>query len=291
MSAHSLSAADVLARAAALSLYYGAEGQINLHKLLEAAIYSLPRRSAFGRTGLALADLGSASAELRALGIAPELAVALEQGAALAGTGGVPLADTTPDVFVCRVCGHTAMAAVPERCPTCGAFPATFRRFMGIFNVDNPDPLASLALLAQGPDTVEALIGDLAEEVTTRTPAPGEWSIQRALQHLVDAQDVFAGRLERMLTQNNPPLAVEFVWTRAGQAQTTQDLLADFRRKRAATVARLEELPMKAWGRTGRHDEFGTVTVLHQAGYFAYHEAFHLADFVVKRRQLGISAA
>lgn len=290
MSAHSLSAADVLARAAALSLYCGAEGQINLHKLLEAAIYSIPRRSAVGRTGLALANLAFTIEELRTLGLAPELAAALERGAEIAKSGGVPLTDATPDVFVCRVCGHTALAAAPERCPTCGAWPATFRRFMGIFNVDNPEPLASLVLLAQGPDMVESLIGDLAEEITTRTPAYGEWSIQRALQHLVDAQDVFAGRLERMLTEENPPVAVEFVWTKASQTQTTRALLADFRRKRAATVARLEELPMKAWGRTGRHDEFGTVTVLHQAGYFAYHEAFHLPDFVVKRRQLGVPA-
>jgi uncharacterized damage-inducible protein DinB len=290
MSAHSLSTADFLARAAALSLYCGAEGQINLHKLLEAAIYSISRRRAAGHTVMTFADLAPTIAELRTLGVAPELVDALEQGAEIARTGGVPMADATPDVFVCRVCGHTALAAAPERCPACGAWPATFRRFMGIFNVDNPDPLASLALLAQGPDAVESLIGDLAEEITTRTPAPGEWSIQRALQHLVDAQDVFAGRLERMLTEEHPPVAVEFVWTVAGQTRTTQELLADFRRKRAATVARLEELPMKAWGRTGRHEEFGTVTVLHQAGYFAYHEAFHYPDFVVKRRQLGVPA-
>lgn len=291
MSAHSLSAADVLGRAAAMSLYCGAEGQINLHKLLEAAIFSIPRRRAAGHAGMTFADLAPTIAALRTLGVAPALADALEQGAELARTGGVPMADATPDVFVCRVCGHTALAAAPGRCPTCGAWPATFRRFMGIFNVDNPDPLASLALLAQGPDVVASLIDDLAEEITTQTPAPREWSIQRALQHLVDAQDVFAGRLERMLTQENPPLAVEFVWTRASQIQTTRELLADFRRKRTATVARLEDLPMKAWGRTGRHDEFGTVTVLHQAGYFAYHEAFHLADFSVKRRQLGVPAA
>ncbi len=93
-----------------------------------------------------------------------------------------------------------------------------------------------------------------------------------------------------MLTQENPPLAVEFTWAKAGEAQTTEALLAGFRRKREATVARLEDLPTKEWRRTGRHDEFGVVTVLHQAGYFAYHEAFHYPDFVVKRRQLGISS-
>ncbi len=282
---------DVLARAAALSLHSGAEGQINLHKLLEAAVFSIPRRAAYAGAGATLADLDSVVSGLRELGLASELAAALDHSAAMAQTGGVPMSGDAPDVFVCRVCGHTALAAAPARCPICGAWGASFRRFMGIFNVDNPDPLASLALLSHGPATVEALIGDLAEDSTTLDPAPGEWSIQRALQHLVDAQDVFSGRLERMLKEENPPLVVEFVWTKAAETQTTRDLLDKFRHKRAATVARLESLPMKAWGRTGRHDEFGVVTVLHQVGYFAYHEAFHYPDFAVKRRQLGLPLA
>lgn len=289
MSERTFLVTEVLSRAFALSSLCGAEGQINLHKLLEAAVYSVLRGAAASNAGVSMLSFSRVVQDLRALGLDSELAKALELGAEVVQVGGVPLVGVTPDAFVCRTCGHTALASAPERCPVCGAWSVSFRRFMGIFNVDNPDPLSSLAILAQGPDEVEALIADLPEESTMLAPALDEWSIQRALQHLVDAQDLFAGRLHLMLTQKSPPLAVEFTWAKAREAQSTRALLADFRRKREATVAMLEELPMKQWGRTGCHDEFGVVTVLHQAGYFAYHEAFYYPDFVVKRRQIGMS--
>jgi uncharacterized damage-inducible protein DinB len=233
--------------------------------------------------------LGPVLADLRTLGIAPVLLDALDQAQAAIAAGDVPLIETAPDVYVCRVCGYTALAAAPDRCPTCEAWPATFRRFAGIFNVDNPDPLASLTLLAQGPDVVAGLLDGLPEATLTAEPAPGAWSLQRALQHLLDTQNLLAGRLDRMLAEDDPPLAMESAWARPAVAQTTQAMLEEFRQKRSATVALLEALPMRAWGRTGRHTEFGRVTILQQVGYFAYHEAFHYPDFIEKRRQLGAS--
>lgn len=278
-----------LQRVAALALYAGQEGQINVHKLLEAAIYAATRSSATAdRQGTTFAALSPAIADLRALGINDALLDVLERVQATVAAGSVPLIEEAPDVFVCRVCGHTALASAPGICPTCNAWPATFRHFAGIFNVDNPDPLASLALLEQGPDVVAGLIGDLPEATLTAVPAPDAWPLQRALQHLVDAQNLLAGRIDRMLTEVDPPLVMEFTWARAAATQDTHRMLDDFRRRRKAMVALLEALPIKAWGRTGRHTEFGRVTVLQQVGYFAYHEAFHYPDFVEKRRQLGI---
>lgn len=278
-----------LQRVAALALYAGQEGQINLHKLLEAAIYAATRSATTSdRKGMTFAALSPVLADLRTLGIAPALIDVLEHAQATITAGGVPLIEEAPDVFVCRVCGHTALASAPSRCPTCNAWPATFRHFAGIFNVDNPDPLASLALLAQGPDVVAGLIGGLPEATLIAVPAPDAWSLKRALQHLVDAQSVLVGRIDRMLAEEDPPLVMESVWERAAAAQDTHSMLDDFRRTRSATVALLEALPMKAWGRTGRHTEFGRVTLLQQVGYFAYHEAFHFPDFVEKRRQLGV---
>jgi hypothetical protein len=279
---------SALSRAAALSLYAGQEGQINLHKLLEAAIDGVIRSAAYGaRVTTTFASLSPVLADLRTLGIAPALLNALEEAQATVAAGDVPLIENAPDAYVCRICGYTTLAAPPDRCPTCDAWPATFRHFAGIFNVDNPDPLASLDLLAQGPDLVAGLLDNMPETALTAEPAPGAWSLQRALQHLLDAQNLLAGRVDRMLAEDDPPLAMESTWARAAAAQDTGAMLEEFRRKRSATVALLEALPMRAWGRTGRHTEFGRVTVLQQVGYFAYHEVFHYPDFVEKRRQLG----
>ena len=89
-----------------------------------------------------------------------------------------------------------------------------------------------------------------------------------------------------MLTQDDPPLAMESTWARPAASQDTAAMYAEFRSKRAATVARLEALPLRAWARTGRHTEFGRVTMLQQVGYFAYHDVYHFPDFVQKRRQM-----
>jgi uncharacterized damage-inducible protein DinB len=288
MSERSVPSVTALARAGALALYAGQEGQINLHKLLEAAIYAAIRSAAAPQQQTIHLDaLGPVLNDLRQSGAPPALLGALERAEAAIAAGDVPLIDHAPDAFVCRVCGYAALDAPPERCPTCGAWPATFRHFRGIFNVDNPDPLASLDLLARGPDVVAELLDGLTEEQLTAQPAPGAWSLQRSLQHLLDAQNLLAGRLDRMLAEDDPPLAMESTWARAAAAQDTHSMLAEFRRKRSATAALLETLPLRAWGRTGRHTEFGRVTLLQQVGYFAYHEAFHYPDFVEKRKALG----
>ena len=289
MSERNAAAVTALARAAALSLYAGQEGQINLHKLLDAAVDSTIRSAAYAaRATTSLASLGPILADLRAARLDPALLGALEAVEAAIAAGEVPLIDAAPDVYVCRVCGQVALGAPPAHCGTCGAWPATFRRFRGIFNVDNPDPVASLDLLIAGPDVLGGLLADLSEEQLTTAPAPGAWSLQRSLQHLLDAQNLLGGRLELMLTQDDPPLAMESTWARPAASQATAAMYAEYCSKRAATVARLEALPLRAWARRGRHTEFGRVTVLQQVGYFAYHEVYHFPDFGEKRQQLGV---
>jgi uncharacterized damage-inducible protein DinB len=289
MNERNAAAVSAVSRAAALAYYAGQEGQINLHKLLEAAIYSTVRAAAYGaRATTSFASLPAVTADLRSLGAPPALTSALEAVQAAIAAGDVALAETAPDAFVCRTCGHTALGAPPAACPTCGAWPQSFRGFRGIFNVDNPDPLASLAVLAQSPAVVGELLAGLDEATLNAEPAPGAWSLRRSLQHLLDTQNLLAARLDLMLSADDPLLAMDPAWARAPVAAETAAMLHEYRRKRAATVAQLEALPLRAWGRTGRHTEFGRVTILHQVGYFAYHDALHYPDFAQKRRQLGV---
>lgn len=283
-------AITALARAVALSLYAGQEGQINLHKLLDAAVDSTMRSAAYAaRATTSFASLGPVLADLAAARLDPALLAALAAAEAAIAAGEVPLIDAAPDVYVCRVCGQVALGAPPDRCGTCGAWPGTFRPFRGIFNVDNPDPVASLDLLIGGPAILGDLLAGLDEDQLTAAPAPGAWSLQRSLQHLLDAQNLLGGRLERMLSEDDSPLAMESTWARPAAAQETGAMYAEYCARRAATVAQLEALPLRGWARTGRHTEFGRVTVLQQVGYFAYHEVYHYPDFVEKRGQLGLA--
>ena len=43
------------------------------------------------------------------------------------------------------------------------------------------------------------------------------------------------------------------------------------------------------WWRTGWHEEFGAVTVLQQASYFAKHDHAHLTQIEAARRALGLT--
>ena len=53
-----------------------------------------------------------------------------------------------------------------------------------------------------------------------------------------------------------------------------------YRELRHGTVGRLRDLDDRQWGRGGHHAEWGHVTVLSQAAYFARHVASHLAQIV-----------
>lgn len=53
---------------------------------------------------------------------------------------------------------------------------------------------------------------------------------------------------------------------------------------REDTVARLARIDSAGWQRTGRHEEFGRVTLIEQASYFAAHELTHLRQLEQLRR-------
>lgn len=286
--------ANKIARLSALANRFGAEGQINLHKLMEAAIYAETRRT--GWTHQPEVTPETMGQELEAIiddlegdGFAPDFITALERGRHALAEGRLPLIDETPDAYVCRTCGHIAVTQPPDRCPGCGAWPRRFRHFLGTFNLEAPDPLETLAALAEAPDVVKVLIAGLSEETMTRQPAGGGWSIRDIIQHLDDAQGVLGGRLELMIEQDNPDLTSQAVFAWVGEEErrppTTREILAAFRETRETIIARLESLPLKDWWRTGQHEEFGTVTILHQASYFAFHEPYHFPQIEALRRQ------
>ena len=66
------------------------------------------------------------------------------------------------------------------------------------------------------------------------------------------------------------------------------EVLQQYSSSRQATVRRLSQLEAGDWWRTGQHDEFGQVTVLQQAGYFAKHERSHFPQLAEIRRGLGV---
>jgi hypothetical protein len=240
-------------------------------------------------------ELGAGLQFLRQEGAASELISALEVGRqALAEHRHEDLRLTeAPAAFVCRTWGHVALGSPPDHCPECGAWPGRFRKFVAFFNGDNfepVNPVEVLAMLTRNAEDLSRLVEGLSEDATSQTPGGGAWSIRDHVAHFSDTQDMLDTRMELMLKQDNPELTAiavyEFATDEERHSSSTHAMLATFRAKRARCVARMEALPLKDLWRSGRHPEFGQLTILRQAAYLAFHEQTHLPEVEALRMQV-----
>lgn len=130
-------------------------------------------------------------------------------------------------------------------------------------------------MLAAAPATVGSIlaVGDPG------TAGPdGEWSAHETLDHLHNAQGIFRGRIDQLISGGDPELASVLVWRMEGTELTTDELFEAYSGMRSEIVALLSEIDPVVWWNTGRHEEFGRVTLAEQASYFANHEPTHLAQ-------------
>lgn len=200
----------------------------------------------------------------------------------------IPLRDA-PRVHVCRVCGDTFLGDdVPAACPSCEAPALSFHEELPVWYLGPADRGAILGALVGGPRHLARALEGRTDDALARPPAPGEWSARQALEHLLFCEELLAKRIGRLLDEEEPDLAAAAVWAdtpASDEGSTDTDepasvIAARIAELRHATVARLASLPESSWGRGGTHPEWGRVTVLSQAAYFARHEASHLAQLV-----------
>jgi hypothetical protein len=285
---------NTLVHLLALAAKLEGEGQYNNAKLARAGAESLGRQAAFqiampsGRDQL-VTEIEWAIAALGQLGIDEALLDALRRGAAAMAEGRLPLIQETPHAHVCRTCGHLVLGEPAEKCPTCAARPATFKRFVPVYWLDALDPIAALESLRQTPSDVAAVLEGLSEEAMNQRPADGGWAIRNVVSHLRDAQGVLSFRLALFLEQEQPKLESKAVFEWATKEEecspTTLEILDTYRASRAETIARLESIPLRDWWRTGQHEEFGIATLKQQVSYFASHEITHFPQLETLRNQ------
>lgn len=283
-----------LVRLLALAARLEDEGQYNLAKLLRAATDAMSRRAAYMVAMLAGADevaavIMQAADALSGFELDNALPLTLKRGAAALTEGRVPLIDEAPHPYVCRTCGHLTLAEPVGRCPTCGAWPETFQRFMPNYWFDALEPFAALERLHATPREVATLLAELPEVAMAQSPHDGGWAIRNVIAHLHDAQSVFDYRIDRFCQEEHPALEMKAVWAWATNEEerlpTTQEILEAYRASRAATLAKLEHMSLADWQRTGQHQEFGIVSLRQQVSYFASHEMTHLPQIERLRQQ------
>ncbi|HET7010962.1 MAG TPA: DinB family protein [Anaerolineales bacterium] len=190
------------------------------------------------------------------------------------------------DLAVCRSCGTLMIAAIPDRCPGCGAWKLTFRVFLPVHFLEPLEPETALKWLKATPKILGELMAGLDAASISAPPAPGEWSMREAMHHFLLTEGLLSGRVRQLLEEDRPRLVGVSAWAAEPEDSPAEEMLARFRDSRRETVDRLAELNAEQWMRVGDHDEFGPVTLLQQASYFARHDHSHLAQVEAIRRAI-----
>ncbi len=280
-------AAGLLDPASLLSLAARVEGdnRYNVAKLLRAAALARVLRAADERPPAAP---GSAALldELERLALAfsedpllEPLAAPLRRGTELYAVGEVPMLSDVADPLVCRRCGHVeAEGAGFDACAHCGADEATFLVQRAVWWFDRYDARSCLTVLARTAEKLRTLISRVPEHLLNQRPAPHTFSPHEVIAHLRDAQSLLEQRVERILVQDDPDLDAHMLWSwNEGERPTsTEALLDEYVALRRVVLVTLRSAPPEAWWRTGRHREFGRLTLTQQVSYFAAHELTHL---------------
>ncbi len=136
--------------------------------------------------------------------------------------------------------------------------------------------------LAATPDRLEALVRDADDNALDAAPE-GEWSARTVLAHLRDDEFmVMRLRLERMTVEDHPTLAPfdEKAWaaSRWQGRDTVDELLADFRLQREASMMILRRLEADDWKRTGTQPEYGAFDVHWWVEQGLEHDETHVAQ-------------
>jgi uncharacterized damage-inducible protein DinB len=131
------------------------------------------------------------------------------------------------------------------------------------------------------PARIEDKVRGLSPAVLTRRDGDA-WSIQEQIGHLLDLDELHAGRLDDFLAGAPVLRAADLTNRKTAEAGHNQrplaDLLAAFRRERAAFVARLDAWDLRTMSRTALHPRLQQpMRVLDMAFFTAEHDDHHLA--------------
>jgi len=131
-------------------------------------------------------------------------------------------------------------------------------------------------------DTLGLLMGDISEEVQDRDAA---WTIAQILNHLLDTERRYYGRVRRMRRELNPKMRImpDPDYTRL-PALRAWSRFYELRRRHLRV---LRSLKADEWRRSGNLTPVGRVTIASLVRHMAAHDAMHTAQ--IARRLSGRS--
>ena len=142
----------------------------------------------------------------------------------------------------------------------------------------------AVAVLRRTPDALNALLRDLPDEWTRQNEGPATWSPFDVVGHLIHGEEAdWIPRARIILTAGEA--RVFDVFDRHAQSEKSQgkslnELLDEFARLRTNSLAMLAswQLTTDDLRKTGRHPEFGAVTLGQLLATWTAHDLGHLAQ-------------
>ena len=129
-------------------------------------------------------------------------------------------------------------------------------------------------------DTLGLLLGDLGEEVAE---TPGAWSIAEILNHLLDTEQRYIGRVRKMRRELRPTMKImpdpDYTKLSALKAWT------QFYELRKRHLRLLRTLKPAEWRRGGTLTPVGKISIASLVRHMAAHDAMHTAQ--IARRLSG----
>jgi hypothetical protein len=145
--------------------------------------------------------------------------------------------------------------------------------------------------LREQAEDVRRLTSGLTEDQIAARTVDGKWSVKELVCHLRRLQDVFAARVDAMLTRDRPafesyepdddPVFDEMVRRPAIES------INEFLTGRDRFAGRLATLDRREWHRGGAHPKWTPYDVHFAVEYMLHHEAHHIYQMLERRLPLG----
>ncbi len=149
-------------------------------------------------------------------------------------------------------------------------------------------PAVIAGLLEASATVVVAELDSLGVEGGWR-PAPGEWSANECVGHLIEAERRgFAGRIRAILAADRPDIPADLeAWDPPAVAEARRDhlrpggeLAAEFADLRRDGVALVRSLRVEDLSRVGIHPEVGALRVDELLGEWVHHDRNHVRQML-----------
>jgi hypothetical protein len=143
--------------------------------------------------------------------------------------------------------------------------------------VKDRDPIA---MQRETPHTLAKLIDGVRDEVLSRRPAPGKWSVRAILAHMAEDELTSSWRYRQMIERSGAQLPAfdQDEWARLGdyESWSVETSLEMFRLIREANLLMFSRLTAEEWQCYGIHVERGRMTVEDLARHMAAHDMNHI---------------